>query len=147
MPWCWNITRPNIYYLHSINTQHCLFSWGEEGALRCAGHAGRLTAEQVNSHIRTHIMYNSTQIYFIQLLKIHFQTATYTVFFFFCSRSPGISCLCEQEQMSSTSSIQIKDTGLNWKERDRCWCRWRGRCAVCQILAWTGHVINTAALH
>lgn len=36
---------------------------------------------------------------------------------------------------------------LTWKERHR-WCRWwRDRCALCQIPARTGRVINMAALH
>lgn len=42
---------------------------------------------------------------------------------------------------------RITDMGWHTKERVRCCCGRRDRCAVCQIPAWTGNVINIAAPH
>lgn len=63
----------------------------------------------------------------------------------FCSRWP---LLCANgSRCHLLPPYRITDMRLTWKERHR-WCRWwRDRCALCQIPAWTGHVINMAALH
>lgn len=66
-----------------------------------------------------YIIYYSTQNEFIQLLKfylqfgvLHFLKVTWDLFLW-----------VNRSRRHLLPPYRITDTGLNWKERDRCWCR------------------------
>ncbi|KAL7406956.1 hypothetical protein ABVT39_000733 [Epinephelus coioides] len=74
----------------------CLFSWEEEGALRCAGHAGRLTAEQEQTSSTSSILARTGPV--INMAALH-------------QRSPGghLTCLSPSERCTSSGQPRPLD--------------------------------------